>query len=277
MVTAADKPLDVVLSVDLEVVECLSRFSNNRLSYMKGFHDRLTVLLSFLEENRIRATFFVEGFLASMRPDVVKEVRERGHEIACHSFSHKPLIKLPKDEIKHDLKKALIVLNQITGEKPLGFRAPRFMVDGRVFEVVEELGFFYDSSVVPFWYPGRYRRLSAPREPFSLLPYHDMLEIPVSVLNYVRLPIGLPWINITGSRVFTTMLKFFGTTSPIIFYMHVDDLLGKGLNNLSYFMSFLRNLKVRFITALELADMLSHDPDLPCALGRFRPDYRHIP
>ena len=246
-----------VFSVDLEIRYLLSRNSNKPLGELrKAFFNHLIALLEFLKNNHIRATFFVEGFLATTLPIAVKAVRDYGHEIACHSFSHRPLSKLPTSEIERDLKKAVRVLVELTGDRPLGFRAPRFMTNKRVFGVLDKLGFVYDSSIVPFWIPGRYCYLSAPRKPFSMRPHYNIIEVPVSVLNIVRLPLGLPWINMVGSNVFLTLLKALGTTRPIVFYMHIDDLFGRGLYNLACFVSFLKEFKTKFMTALELTELL---------------------
>jgi len=88
--------------------------------------------------------------------------------------------------------------------------------------------------------------------PFLLCKCREVLEIPVSALNFVRIPPGLPWINLMSSRIFLTLLKTLGTTHPIVFHTHVDDLFGDGFRNLAQFVFFLKDSNIRFVTALEL-------------------------
>ncbi|MBW2200407.1 MAG: polysaccharide deacetylase family protein, partial [Deltaproteobacteria bacterium] len=45
-------------------------------------------ILKFLEKNNIPATFFVPGFTANLYPDIIKEITERGHELANHGYYH---------------------------------------------------------------------------------------------------------------------------------------------------------------------------------------------
>ena len=58
------------------------------LEHLSGFADRLRVgterLLALFEESDVRATFFVLGYAAERAPDLMREIRARGHEIGTH-------------------------------------------------------------------------------------------------------------------------------------------------------------------------------------------------
>ena len=46
------------------------------------------LILDVLNENKIRATFFCTGNFARRAPEVMKRIKDEGHEIACHGVDH---------------------------------------------------------------------------------------------------------------------------------------------------------------------------------------------
>ena len=55
--------------------------------------------LTVLDELGIPATFFLVGARAVSRPDLVREYRRRGHQIAGHGFDHKRFSKMGRREL----------------------------------------------------------------------------------------------------------------------------------------------------------------------------------
>jgi len=249
----------VVLTVDLEVpMPCKHALIKNKTLFkecLELVREWCHRLLRKLKKMHITATFFTEGFLARLMPELVAEVAEEGHEIACHGHYHYPLVWLSIDKAREEVRKARRTLEDVLGRPPLGFRAPRFMVNQKVLQVLEDEGFLYDSSIVPFWRPRRYRHLWVPRLPFFPTPKKKLIELPVSVVNMLRLPLGLPWMNRVGGSLFFKLLKLFGTTNPIVIYLHLHDLPGKGLKNLLSLLTYLRRRGV-FIKAISLVSSL---------------------
>ena len=45
-------------------------------------------LLDLLDEREVKATFFVLGWVAERAANLVREIAARGHEVACHGYSH---------------------------------------------------------------------------------------------------------------------------------------------------------------------------------------------
>jgi polysaccharide deacetylase family protein (PEP-CTERM system associated) len=127
-------------------------------------------LLDLLDQTQVRATFFVVGILAERFPQLVREVHRRGHEIASHSYTHRPIFTLTADEFRGDVRRSIDQLSDLTGVAIRGFRAPEFSVgalDHWCFDVLAELGIEYDSSVFPI--PAlRYGIANAPKEPFRI-------------------------------------------------------------------------------------------------------------
>ncbi|MBV9004429.1 MAG: polysaccharide deacetylase family protein [Solirubrobacterales bacterium] len=106
-------------------------------------------LLDLLDELHARATFFVLGMAARTHPDLLEAVVARGHEIGCHGDAHLPVLGQTPQEFAADLRAARSTIEQLTGSRPIGYRAPAFSIprDARwAYEVLEAEGFAYDSS-----------------------------------------------------------------------------------------------------------------------------------
>lgn len=127
-------------------------------------------VLQILEESgrEGKATFFVLGRNARKYPSVVREIQKRGHEIACHGNEHDSVYNLGEARFAKEVRTAKAVLEDITGEPVLGFRAPNFSIRKDslwAFKVLWEQGFRYDSSLYPVLHD-RYGIPDAPRHPF---------------------------------------------------------------------------------------------------------------
>jgi polysaccharide deacetylase family protein (PEP-CTERM system associated) len=144
-------------------------------------------IFDLLDEAGIRATFFVQGKLAEGKPDLVKEAVRRGHEIASHTYSHLFIHQVDPAAFRADVEHSIRLLEDISGQPVIGFRAPDFSVgsvDHWCFRVLAELGFRYDSSVVPV--NGiRYGIPGAPHQPFTIkTPSGDIREFPLATWEF---------------------------------------------------------------------------------------------
>lgn len=113
------------------------------------FLDRI---LTLLDSCGIKATFFCTGMMAKDFPQVVKLIQCRGHEIGCHSNSHKWMNKMTVTEAREDTHAAVDVLEQCIGEKVLCYRAPAFSIGESnkwMFEILASEGLNCDSSIFP--------------------------------------------------------------------------------------------------------------------------------
>jgi hypothetical protein len=132
----------------------------------------------------IKATFFVLGWIAERYPDLVRRIQKEGHEIACHGYAHQLVYTQSRDEFRQDVKRAKSILEDITGEEVIGYRAPSYSITNKshwAFEVLAEEGFKYDSSIFPIRHDF-YGMPEAPRFPFVVsLNGNDNCEF--SMLN----------------------------------------------------------------------------------------------
>ena len=119
---------------------------------LKDIERQTDIILSLLNETGKKATFFILGMLAEYRPDLVRKIANEGHEVGLHGHQHVNLRELNYQQAFEDIQKAYKLVTDTTGLPVHGYRAPYFSIDESTFHVLEilaELGFTYDSSIVP--------------------------------------------------------------------------------------------------------------------------------
>lgn len=189
-----------VVSVDVEDYFHAESFSDvverSRWdSYTSRVEANTRRLLELLAKLNVHATFFVLGWVAERFPGLVREIAAGGHELGCHSYWHRLIYKLDPAEFREDTRRAKDVIEQISGEPVRGYRAPTYsVVDGSLWalEILSELGFSYDSSIVPIHHD-RYGIPDAPRAPFRFqTPSGSMTEFPITTFRLAghNLPVG---------------------------------------------------------------------------------------
>lgn len=150
-------------------------------------------LLDLLDNKQVKATFFVLGWIAKKLPDLIKEISRRGHEIGSHSYSHKLLSLMKKDEFVKEIEHSLEAINFAINKPVKGFRAPCFSVTNKnlwVFDVLNRYGFVYDSSVFPFGdYPDEAKNQT--EQNFFHLK-NGLIEFPIKAVKFgvVTIPYG---------------------------------------------------------------------------------------
>ena len=114
--------------------------------------EKTNLILSIVEQFEVKATFFVLGWIAKKYPKISKKIVEAGHELGTHSYWHRRVYELTPDVFYKDLKLSIDVLEDQTGVKVSGFRAPSFsIIPGTewAFDVINEVGLTYDASLFP--------------------------------------------------------------------------------------------------------------------------------
>lgn len=107
-------------------------------------------LLDLYERYGVKATFFYTGYIARLYPDVVRMAHSKGHEIGSHGLTHEvsqAIDILPRLIQLEHLATSKKILEDITGEEVISFRAPAARVDKKFCEVLNEAGYKIDSSV----------------------------------------------------------------------------------------------------------------------------------
>jgi polysaccharide deacetylase family protein (PEP-CTERM system associated) len=161
-------------------------------SYEGRVYNSTLKILDILSRYGIKATFFILGWVAEHTPEVVKEIHAAGHEIGSHGYAHQIIYQQTQAEFADDVRRSLEIIEGITGEKVLGFRAPSFSVTKRslwAIEILQSLGLAYDSSVFPIIHD-LYGIPDAPRHPYQIA--QGFWEFPMTTIRMLgaNLPVG---------------------------------------------------------------------------------------
>jgi polysaccharide deacetylase family protein (PEP-CTERM system associated) len=186
-------------------------------------------LLAIFEQFEVRGTFFVLGWVAERYPQLVRDIAARGHEIACHGFSHRLVYEQPRQEFYQETLRAKKLLEDITGSAVIGYRAASYSIVREslwALDMLVDLGFVYDSSIFPVRHD-RYGIPNAERSPHRMATPNgkSIVEWPLATARILgfRLPVA-------GGGYFRLLpywLSRWGLASinrrelqPFIFYLH---------------------------------------------------------
>lgn len=190
----------------------------------------MELLLDVLDRAGARATFFFLGYLAERAPRWVAEVARRGHEIGIHGQYHTPLWALTPDALRQQADAARQAVLAAGANDVVGFRAPLFSLSRETlwaFDVLEDLGFAYSSSVFPIRNP-RYGFPGAPRHPFRPTSSGRFLEFPISTVRIggATLPFsgGFYLRVLPLALVRAALRRFRSSGSPAVVYLHPWEL-----------------------------------------------------
>lgn len=112
------------------------------LSFDDGPAKATLRILDTLKKYNARATFCVVGNRVSSRIDIVKAAISQGCEIATHTWDHKNLKLLSKDEVREQIKHTIDKVKELTGYEIKMLRPPYGNVNDTVKEVCTELGVY---------------------------------------------------------------------------------------------------------------------------------------
>ena len=187
-------------------------------------------LLDLLSETNSLATCFFLGWVAERFPHLVKEAHRRGHEIASHGYSHRLVWTMTPREFAQDATRSKVILEQIVGQRVLGYRSAGFSVIERTpwfFDVLAEAGYQYDSSVFPARRAHGGLR-GSPKAPYRIDHPGGLIEFPITVADIINRPICFfgggylrlfPFFLIKGKAQ-----EVLSQGRPVIFYVHPREI-----------------------------------------------------
>lgn len=191
--------------------------------------EKTNLILSTLDEFETKATFFVLGWVANKYPSIAKNIVSAGHELGTHSYWHRRVYELNPEEFQKDLKHSVDVLQDQTGVKVKGFRAPSFSITPGAewaFDVIKEVGLEYDASLFPAkrghgGYPCQ-------QEAHLIETNHGKLpELPMSIVKIG--PAKIPFSGggymraLPGWAIKRGFKKFEKEGIPVVIYLHPRD------------------------------------------------------
>lgn len=132
-------------------------------------------ILALLDKHDIPATFMVPGQVLDDHPAACREIADRGrHEVGYHGYYHESVLDIPVEEERELMRRGMARIEDVFAEPPRGNRSPPFALGPNTADLLEELGFAYDSSL--FGHDEPYR----PCLPVVGGRERDFVELPVS-------------------------------------------------------------------------------------------------
>ncbi|WP_340316808.1 XrtA system polysaccharide deacetylase [Rhizorhabdus argentea] len=130
----------------------------------------------------VKATFFTLGWVAQRHPQLIRRIVDSGHELASHGWDHVRVFTMTPDQFRDDIRRTRAMLEDLSGQKVTGYRAPSFSIDRRTpwaHEILAEEGYAYSSSVAPVAHD-HYGWPEAPRFAFRPVEGSPLVELPVT-------------------------------------------------------------------------------------------------
>jgi hypothetical protein len=222
------------------------------------FRTGLENLSNFFSKYAIKTTMFMVGndFLYKKNHASIKEIANNGHEIANHSMTHPQGFRwLLEKEKEMELDSMSDICWEVTGKRPVGFRSPGWNIDDATLPVLNKLKYVYDSSVFPtslmplmkfaHWSSmskqkkqdrttmGQTSYMFSPLSPYHVSDYslgkrgdNSLIEFPISVSPYLRVPFFATLFLITGIRFYRKLYRSIRAAGlPVHFQMHLSDFI----------------------------------------------------
>jgi peptidoglycan/xylan/chitin deacetylase (PgdA/CDA1 family) len=134
----------VVLTINPENRTRLSVMSHQAYGAVTG----MPRILAMLKRLELRATFFCPGYTAERYPELVRRVRDEGHELAHHGYLHEAIQGMTEQQEADVLDRGLDALERVAGIRPVGYRAPMWETTYSTARLLLDRGFLYDSSLM---------------------------------------------------------------------------------------------------------------------------------
>jgi len=188
--------------------------------------NNINSLLDLFGNNDVKATFFILGWIAQRKPDLVKKIAAAGHEVASHGFNHELLYSMKREDLANDLLKSKKILEDLTSKPVIGYRAPSFSITEEAISILKELDFKYDSSYFNVPAHHRYSKIKSFGDHKEMIFKHDNGLMEISVTTLKILNNRLPWGGGGYFRILPYLLFKSGIKKAIkqnngaVFYIH---------------------------------------------------------
>lgn len=209
----------------------------------------LPILLKMLKKTRSKATFMIIGkdLLLPACQVFCRNAIADGHEIANHTWSHPVLFsKLSYEQKKYEIKKTHKLIIEACGKPPVGFRGAGYCQDKEIITILKKLNYKYDSSVLPGFAKvlmsayayirgkkNRYKtfgtmsNILTQEHPYTIKgvdPTQNLLELPISILPLLRLPIHTTFAYYFGAWYRQLILRHLKSKPKYTLYLfHAID------------------------------------------------------
>lgn len=211
----------------------------------KVLNEGMPVLLDIYAKYNINSTFFFTGYIAKLFPDIVKMILRDGHEVASHGKSHlkeNGFDVMPIERQRRHLIESKKLLEDISGQEVISFRAPALRVSNGTTQALIEAGYKIDSSVASqrfdfFLSFGGIKKLNwffAPRLPYLTAPDNlfskgqgPLVEVPLSALFFPYIGTTMrvfPWLTAIQRHSIHLETAYLNH-KPVVFDIHPNEFI----------------------------------------------------
>lgn len=209
------------------------------LDAMDGFDTYIRIL----DKHGIKSTLFTVGSLAPQMEDRLKNAMSSGHRLALHGLRHTAPMDLTPESFRQELAAAKEALSQMFSTEISGYRAPFFSLDRERLDILQELGFKYDSSNLDF--PGACHTVKLDLHNFEaygngIFRNQDFFEFSISKQKVLGRPYpvsGGGYLRLMNWGLIKLAVKrYLQHSDYYVFYLHPFELTSqkvpaiKGLN-----------------------------------------------
>lgn len=257
-------------AVSIDVDTLSSIYKGQGLNHPGGYtfielRTGLENIQQFFERYHIRTTLFMVGndFQLKSNQAAIQFIIKSGHEPANHSMTHPQGFRwLNMDQKREEIRSMGDICESVTGIRPIGFRSPGWNIDNSAIPLLKEMGYRYDSSVFPtslmplmkfaHWASmsgqakpnrttmGMWRYMTAPITPYQVSQSSlskkgksGLIEFPVSVTPFLRLPFFATLLLKAGNKLYKTLYESIKRAGhPLHFQMHLSDFVDYSLPEL---------------------------------------------
>jgi peptidoglycan/xylan/chitin deacetylase (PgdA/CDA1 family) len=143
----------VLFSFDVDNETVNLRFGRPNIGELSqgqyGARQGLRRVVELMDRHQIPVTFFIPAVSLKLAPEMADLMKRSGrHEFAVHGWIHEMNTAVDGATEKQLVQRAMTELEQMTGYKPVGYRAPSWNFSANTLPMLRELGFLYDSSLM---------------------------------------------------------------------------------------------------------------------------------
>ncbi len=180
----------------------------------------LNKLLELFEAYDIKATFFALGWYGIYYPELLRKIKNKGHEIGSHGMTHVLNSEITDEMMSHEVKDSKKVLEEAVQSEVIGYRATSFTVSDKVIDLLISSGYRYDSSYFPFKGNSRYGSLSTRKlEEITRTGFKEF-SIPMGRYMGRQIPFsGGAYFRFLPTRIIEKAIESC-VQDPIVMYFH---------------------------------------------------------
>jgi peptidoglycan/xylan/chitin deacetylase (PgdA/CDA1 family) len=108
-----------------------------------GWREGIPRLLDMFDRRHIKVTSFLAAKGLEMRPELAKEIAQRGHEVAAHGLTHTQQFQMDREDERKFIQAGVDLVQQITGQHPVGYNTQGVWRSANTISILQEMGFLY--------------------------------------------------------------------------------------------------------------------------------------